>query len=281
MKNLVRYSVIRFMPFTETQEFANVGVVLHAPNDGKVFFKLANKRFGRISDFFDDLDGKLYSNAIEMFTSELQRIKDYAYGIRGRELTTFMDEVTRQKEGFLTYSETAALLTNKPFEDVLDDLYKQYVGRNFNTKEHRESLILKNVKMHLDKVSQYKFTKRKLDVSYMSFELPLVAKNDYKIKAVKPLSFYQDSPLKLIDHGEFWISRVKHLLNSNVIKKTDFLFVVDKPKFKSMKLHDAFSSLSDEMTSLGVNVLDFKDINKIDKFALFDSDNPENFKLIS
>ncbi|WP_417655211.1 DUF3037 domain-containing protein [Pseudoalteromonas atlantica] len=280
MKNLVRYSVIRFMPFTETQEFANVGVVLHAPNDGKVLFKLANKRFARVSNFFDDLDGQLYSNAIEMFTSELQRVKDFTYGIRGRELTSFMDEVTRKKEGFLTYSDTAALLTTKAFDEVLDDLFKQYVGRNFNTKEHRESLILRNVKSHLDKVSKYKYTKRKLDASYMSFELPLVAKNEFKMKAVKPLSFHQDSPLKLIDHGEFWISRVKHLLNSDVIKGTDFLFVVDKPKFKSTKLYDAFNSLSDEMINLGVNVLDFKEINKIDQFTLFDCDKPENFKLI-
>lgn len=51
MKKLVRYSVIRFMPFSETQEFANVGIVIHAPQTGEVQFKLANTRFGRVSQF--------------------------------------------------------------------------------------------------------------------------------------------------------------------------------------------------------------------------------------
>lgn len=38
MKKLVRFSVVRFMPFTETQEFANVGIVLHVPKDGTVLY---------------------------------------------------------------------------------------------------------------------------------------------------------------------------------------------------------------------------------------------------
>jgi len=33
------------MPFAETQEFANAGVVIQAPHIGSVLFKLANKRF--------------------------------------------------------------------------------------------------------------------------------------------------------------------------------------------------------------------------------------------
>lgn len=225
MKNLVRYSVIRFMPFTETQEFANVGIVIHAPQAGRVLFKLANKRFGRVSQFFDDLDGQLYSNAIEMFNFELQRIQDFAQGMRAKELAGFMDEVTRQREGFLIFSETAALLTSDSLEIVLDKLFGQYVGRSFNTKEHRETLLIKNLKKHLDTVTRYKFTKSKLDAEYVSFELPLVASDHLITKAIKPLSFYQDKSLTLIDHGEFWISRVKHLLNAKTLDADNFLFV--------------------------------------------------------
>jgi hypothetical protein len=36
-----QYAVVRFMPFIETREFANVGVVLIAPKTGKFLFKLA------------------------------------------------------------------------------------------------------------------------------------------------------------------------------------------------------------------------------------------------
>lgn len=280
MKNLVRYSVIRFMPFAETQEFANVGIVLHEPRTGDVLFKLANKRFARVSQFFDDLDGQLYSNAIEMFNFELERIKNFARGMQGHELVGFMDEMTRQREGFLTFSsETSALLTNAPLEEVLEKLFEQYVGRSFNTKEHRETLLVKKLKTQLDKVTKHKFTKRKLSTNYVSFELPLVATDKITTKAIKPLSFYQDKPLKLIDHGEFWISRVKHLLNSNSLSANNFLFVIDRPSYKNKNLEAAFYSLADEMRALGVNIFDVADLSNIKKFARFDSENAENFRL--
>ena len=281
MKKLVRYSVIRFMPFTETQEFANVGIVIHAPQTGEVQFKLANTRFGRVSQFFDDLDGHLYANAIKMFNFELQRIQEFTREMTGKALASFMDEVTRPKEGFLTYSETAALLTTDSLTTVLDTLYQQYVGRSFNTKEHREILLVKSLKKQLDQVSKYKFTKSKLSTDYMEFELPLVATDNLETKAIKPLSFFQETPLKLIDHGEFWISRVKHLLNSNTIDANNFLFAVDRPDFTNKNLDAAFSSLSEEMNALGVKVYDIKDINKIEKFARFNSENAENFQLVN
>lgn len=279
MKNLVRYSVIRFMPFTETQEFANVGIVIHAPQTGSVLFKLANKRFARVSQFFDDLDGQLYSNAIEMFNFELKRIQDFTKGMRGKELAGFMDEVTRQREGFLTFSETAALLTNDSLELVLETLFGQYVGRSFNTKEHRETILVKKLKKQLDSVTKYKFTKSKLNADYVSFELPLVATDSVTTKAIKPLSFYQSKPLKLIDHGEFWISRIKYLLNSNTLDANDFLFAIDRPDYKDKNLESAFRSLEAEMNSLGVNVYDVRDDKNIEKFARFESENAENFKL--
>jgi hypothetical protein len=280
MKNLVRYSVIRFMPFTETQEFANVGIVMHAPQVGRVLFKLANKRFGRVSQFFDDLDGQLYSNAIDMFNVELQRIQNFAQGMRAKELAGFMDEVTRQREGFLTFSETAALLTDDSLEAVLDKLFGQYVGRSFNTKEHREATLVKNLKKHLDRFTTYKFTKNKLHADYVSFELPLVASDNLITKAIKPLSFYQNKPLTLIDHGEFWVSRVKHLFNSRALDENNFLFAIDRPQlFENENLEAAFQSLSDNMQSLGVHVFDIHDLPNIEKFARFDSENAENFQL--
>ncbi|MER2494051.1 DUF3037 domain-containing protein [Catenovulum sediminis] len=39
------YVVVRFMPFAETREFANVGVVVIAPKLGLYEFKLAPKSF--------------------------------------------------------------------------------------------------------------------------------------------------------------------------------------------------------------------------------------------
>ncbi|HGO5293789.1 TPA: hypothetical protein ACK210_003524 [Photobacterium damselae subsp. damselae] len=115
----------------------------------------------------------------------------------------------------------------------------------------------------------------------MAFELPLVATDNIETKAIKPLSFFQETPLKLIDHGEFWISRVKHLLNSDTIDANNFLFAVERPDFKNKNLDAAFGSLTEEMNTLGVKVYDIKDINSIERFARFNSENAANFQLVN
>lgn len=81
------YAVVRFMPFAETREFANVGVVVIAPKFGLYDFKLAPQKLvpqkfapqklGLVTQFFDDLDGMVYKYAIEGFEAELERVRNY------------------------------------------------------------------------------------------------------------------------------------------------------------------------------------------------------------
>jgi hypothetical protein len=59
-----RYSIIKFLPFAETGEFANVGVVMSCPEIGFFDYKIKTKRYGRITDFFEDLDKKIYQESI-------------------------------------------------------------------------------------------------------------------------------------------------------------------------------------------------------------------------
>lgn len=276
---LVRYSVIRFMPFPETQEFANVGVVAYTPHNGQVNYKLAHKRHARISDFFDDLDGKLLAGAIDIFDAELKRIQEFSRGFIGKELVNLLNELTRQREGFLTFSETASLLAEQNLDEITVALYERYVGRTFNTKEHRESILVRQLKAHLDRATRYKFTREKLDTGFMAFELPLVATDKLEFKAIKPLSFHHDTPLKMVDHGTRWISRAKILLNAGVLTPTNFMFVVEKPAFKDENLKSAYSSLSQEMQELGVNICNSKEVESIVSFAKFNSESADQFLL--
>ena len=64
-----QYALLRFRPFVETGEFANVGVVLMCP-EGRFFgFKLL-KKYGRITKFFHQLDSKVYLTGKALFTDE-------------------------------------------------------------------------------------------------------------------------------------------------------------------------------------------------------------------
>ena len=49
MKYACLYSIVRFAPFAETEEFANVGIVLSAPAIKCMEYKLATESLGRVS----------------------------------------------------------------------------------------------------------------------------------------------------------------------------------------------------------------------------------------
>ena len=55
----VVYAVIKFRPYTETEEFANIGVVACAPDAGFFAFKL-EKNFTRITSFFKESQNVSY-----------------------------------------------------------------------------------------------------------------------------------------------------------------------------------------------------------------------------
>ncbi|NOI30513.1 DUF3037 domain-containing protein [Vibrio coralliilyticus] len=280
MKHLVRFAVIRFMPFAQTQEFANVGIVAYAPESGEVRYKLAAKRFSRVSNFFDDLDGKLYTSAINLFEYELERIQNVALGLKGSSLADFMSEVTRTREGFLVYSDTASLLSHDDIDVTLEKLFDKLVGRNFNTKEHREQLLVRELKQELNAYSRYKFKSAKINTQNISVEFPLVATDQKETKAIKPMSFNQKTTLKLFDHGEFWMARVKHLLNENAIEPDNFLFAVEEPETNATKFISTFRTIRSQMEDLGVKVFNANDSKKIKQFARFDSEHIEHFTLV-
>src|SRR5690554_2694543 len=69
-----QYVIVRFMPYVETGEFANVGVVMISPRDRYFGFKLETRRYARLTSFFKDLEGRLYRSAIYAVKQELERV---------------------------------------------------------------------------------------------------------------------------------------------------------------------------------------------------------------
>ena len=76
MSYYCQYKIIRFTPFVETEEFANIGVVVYCPSTGLVSFKLAPSRFGRITQFFKGMDAQVYTLAIKNLDSELSYLRN-------------------------------------------------------------------------------------------------------------------------------------------------------------------------------------------------------------
>lgn len=106
------YAIVRFMPFVETREFANIGVAVIDPKTGKFSYKLAPKRFGRVTQFFDDLDGELYKNGVQIFDNELTRIEQFfhARSVVGQKLVDRFNELTRQRESVIHFGPLSTIV---------------------------------------------------------------------------------------------------------------------------------------------------------------------------
>lgn len=279
MKTLYEYAVVRFMPFAETEEFANVGIVLWGTKPNVIRTKLAPAPFQRINSFFDDLDGNLYRQARYYMELELKRITSFANQVGPKQLDDVMFEVTRKREGVMTFSETGAILGENA-DEVIDKLYKTYIGRDLPlTKEQREHKMVQELKTSLLK-SPFKYKERTLDAGFGNIKVPLVTNIGANLRAIKPMAFNQPKPMDIADHGDKWIARIRHAIEAGSIKPDDFLFTVEAPKTSKDEQQRAFETICKGMTALGVNVIPFKDRSKVIAFAEPDiAETSENFQL--
>ncbi len=279
MKILCKYAVLRFMPYAETQEFANIGIVISVPKQGVIVYKLAPPRFARVTKFFEDLDGQMYKKAVNRFADELQRVQVFAQELKGEQHIEYFKEVTRFRESVIHFSEMHTLLCNNP-QETLNQLYERYVGRQFITKQYREAQMVRALKQTLNTRLPIKYKERELQADYLSVKMPLVAETGANIRAIKPMTFQQSKALTLIEHGETWIGRINRLIKSGSVVPDHIMFTVEAPEKTGRKLQKAFNEVITEMKELGVAVSNYDETKEIIQFAAADM-SLDDFKLVT
>ncbi len=268
------YAVVRFMPFAETREFANVGVVVIAPKLGLYDFKLAPKSFKRVTHFFDDLDGVVYKHAIEGFEGELKRIRHYLVHnhVQGKNLVDYFKEVTRTRESVLHFGEVGTMLTAN-INVAVDKLYDRLVGRNFTeNKEYTEQFMVRDLKKQLTSKlpSGIRYTQKKLKAGIYDISVPLATRIDDSYRIIRPMAFEQNNVLKAMEHGETWVGRLKKLIDADVIQAEKALFAFEKPVHRKLEFMNVYEDVVGEIKNLGALTKDYADTDSIISFASAD-----------
>src|SRR4051812_5999915 len=76
MKLVCNFAPLRFLPYRETGEFVNVGVVVHCPQTDFFGFRAVPlRKTGRVTGFFPELEAKLFRKALQGMTKELERLR--------------------------------------------------------------------------------------------------------------------------------------------------------------------------------------------------------------
>jgi len=273
-KTTYQYAIAQFMPFVETGEFANVGIVLVAPKNGFAKFKLDTKRSQRITQFFEGLDVELYRSVIQNLKKQLEaNFENVPYP--GGELSDTFKEIVRPRETILRFSEPRMGVTEDPGAE-LERLYDYYIGRNFVTKEYIEVKIERIVRSWLAEANLARnFNARTVGDEIYDYTFPFVSDVEHArslnntLKIIKPLNFGRNKSSTIIDLGGKWIYRINHLREKGHLGDgSRILFTVAPPKEKNdSPLWKAFKHARKELRGSNIEVIESSNQKKIIEFA--------------
>jgi hypothetical protein len=90
------YSIVRYAPYAETEEFANIGVLLCAPKENYFDFQLTKRNDSRVKNFFHD--DCIFPVAKDSIQRELQFAKMHATQIVGHQQLHNSSDILQTKK---------------------------------------------------------------------------------------------------------------------------------------------------------------------------------------
>lgn len=275
MNTACHYAIVRFMPFVETGEFANVGVLLYAPKSRYFGFKLLVNRHARVTNFFEELDGKVFRSVMSAFREELERTAqlfkrmgtDHRYKTLDRVAADALwNELIKPKASTLQVSGPRMVFATDAAQQVLE-LFEHYVERTFVTREYQEKLLERGIRGWLRAEDLHnRFLPTRVGNDEYHAQFPFVAlKDEMPVKVIKPLNLSYPESSKIIDHGGQWLVRVNALKNRDLLPP-HVLFAVDGPSDSSARGRAA-REITDALADTGVSVAPYRERRRVIEFA--------------
>lgn len=261
-----QYAIVRFLPYVETGEFANVGLVMYSMEDRRFQYRLLD-RVRRITAFFEELDVSVYRRARAEFAAELARISKVFEGGNPSMAKMLFSELTRPREAMLRFDKVRVVLADDPAEQF-QKLFDHYIGRNFATKAYQEQLIEKHVRQALRAADlTVQFKERVLGNQAYHARFPFVRTVDGKAtSAIKPLHLGQEDPAQIFDHGWEWVGKLRKLRSEDLLPRS-VLFAIQGPGDQSRERVQAFTEIVHELTAQNVEIVDHERTGDIIQFA--------------
>ncbi|MFT3789832.1 MAG: DUF3037 domain-containing protein [Rudaea sp.] len=269
-----RYAILRFLPYAETGEFANVGVVLISTTKRFFGFRLLKRRIARVTHFFDLHEHRHLREGLTLMREELERIAQELkrFGMDRRlknvdepALEAFFTELTRPRETLFRFDAPRVILTDSP-NATLDELFGRYVERDFATREYQETVLERGLRRllsahHLGD----RFTPRTVGDEQFNVKFPFVTAGSERIRIIKPLHLTHAEPAKAIDHGLQWAGRIAQLRKRKLLAG-EILVTVQRKQDKA-PYEQAAQDVRAMLIEAGAMVVDYAADNQIIEFA--------------
>lgn len=271
MKYACQYAIIRFMPFIETGEFANIGIVLMCPEINYFDFKILS-RMRRITAFFDQLSGKIYRNSRKDLNAELTRFKNYADDLGGNNQKTLrfaFQELIRPREVMVRYDAPRTVLSANP-ATKLEDLFAHYVERDFVTPNYIERRLesqMRGVLQHANIRDRYE--EARIEAGPISALFPFAHKNiaGHVDRVIKPIHLAHQDAALAYEHGWVWVGKLRQLAHADALP-AHVLLATKTPENATTDQINVYRGLRHDFEELGVEVISIDDTRNIEHFAL-------------
>ena len=251
-------------------EFANVGVVLACPKQGYFEFRLI-KRYGRVTRFFEEFTGELFLRVRREVEAELRHIRTQVgeSGARDQSLVLrVLQDLTKPRESMVRYAPLRMLMTDDPKAEM-NRLVARYVQRNGEAlRQRREEVLTRHVGRVLrTQELGHAFEPDEVGPDEFPVQLPLVYERDGKVlAAIKPLDLTQDEPVKIYEHGDLWVGRLRRLKQLGALP-AGMLVPVEGPKADDPRRYRAFADIVNELGAIDIEVTEAANNARILEFA--------------
>jgi hypothetical protein len=275
MKLPCDYAILRFLPYPETEEFVNVGVVLVQANTGFFDFEIS-KLWRRVTAFFAELDADIYRAALGFVRQELEQFKQY-FGEAARpgslrlefpEMKAAFCNLVRTRESLFRYSGIRTVMAEDP-ASKLEDLFDHYVARQFAAeKEYQETVMTTRLRKVFAETKLTEFYREHGSLGRDDYRVavPFIYRREDKVlRAIKPLNLNQDSTTKVADHGDMWVSRMRRLRALNALPEL-MIFPVQAPT-EGARRKAAAHGIVEELKDYGAAVVPFEATERVISLA--------------
>lgn len=241
LNKLVKYSVIRFVPYSQREEFVNVGVVAYFPQTGEFGYRLLSARAkSRVNHFFPALkENTIYSQVLELLDKELKRIQSYSNDKTFS--NAFFEALIAPKDGVLHYAKAQVELVAPcaQLSEEVDRVFSELVSfeaERYKSPQHEKQLTtwFKQTYLNVSSLKEkFKATSLQEKSLGVKINLPFYAKDTGK--SIKPLSFegYTDSQ-PINSHGMNWFTNLMKASKAGMLSREKHLIVYRLPEQQTL-----------------------------------------------
>lgn len=264
-----QYAILRFLPYAETGEFANVGVVLACPARGYFGFRLMpTRRTGRIHGFFEQLELRIYRDALKYMGEELERLRVMAANAGDKDaVRQLFIGLVHPREALLRFGDTRVVMAKDP-EATLQTLFARYVERDFAGKDYHDKLLERGVRELLRK-AQLRAYFNEADIGNKDLRLPVPfahVRNGRVQLAIKPFDLAKGEASKVFDAGGRLVDRVYRLKKHELLPQK-VLVAVNAPVTMDRRVRAAVEEIEADLRNAGIVVTGVDNGDAITRFA--------------